>query len=452
MRKEHIEAVMGKLSDEERKELEGDRAKLRLWMKNRERHVCAESETKNKKKAKPKVTEKMEKKRKDPKVRFLINTSLMLNCPPDYFFNQCITKSIDRFVRDLKLRVFFACEDSTDDGQDHKDRSKLYLKSKWTPNDSDLPDWVNGRLDRFTTAISKIFKRRNVTSNLLPQGLGPMRRTNGTIHIEDALINLCNDEVYEQLTEEEAILATDVLRTEIKDWLEEYESVIGENAYKYINNHLRENFDSTYGQFYIMYKIHKGIKDGRWPTRPVCSDVSSLPHGLGKWVTEELIPIQKNQPSYFQDSFELKRILDALELPRNTFPFTSDAESMYTNIKTEPALASLSKYIQEKVRGKNELEKSALIEGLNLVLRNNIFQFGDTYWLQISGTAMGTPPAPPHATIFYALYEKELVPRWRKHVFFYKRIIDDVIGFWTAHEDPSQNDILWKQFEDDMNK
>eukprot|EP00956_Cyclotella_meneghiniana_P004883 scaffold6037_cov50-Cyclotella_meneghiniana.AAC.1 len=55
---------MGKLSDEERKELEGDRAKLRLWMKNRERHMRAESETKNKKKVKPKVTEKMEKKRK----------------------------------------------------------------------------------------------------------------------------------------------------------------------------------------------------------------------------------------------------------------------------------------------------------------------------------------------------------------------------------------------------
>eukprot|EP00956_Cyclotella_meneghiniana_P030325 scaffold75834_cov36-Cyclotella_meneghiniana.AAC.1 len=157
-------------------------------------------------------------------------------------------------------------------------------------------------------------------------------------------------------------------------------------------------------------------------------------------------------PTALANSFELKRILDALELPPNTLPFTADAESMYTNIKTDPALASLSKYIQEEVRGKSELEKSALIEGLNLVLRNNIFRFGDTYWRQISGTAMGTPPAPPYATIFYALYEKEPVPRWKKHVFFYKRFIDDVIGFWTAHEDPVQNDILWKEYEADMNK
>ena len=56
MRREHIEGELGKLSDEERNLLEGDRAKLRLWMKIRERHMRAESETKNKKKVKPKVT------------------------------------------------------------------------------------------------------------------------------------------------------------------------------------------------------------------------------------------------------------------------------------------------------------------------------------------------------------------------------------------------------------
>ena len=200
-----------------------------------------------------------------------------------------------------------------------------------------------------------------------------------------------------------------------------------------------------------MYKIHKGIKNGRWPTRPVCSDVTSLPHGLGKWITEELTPIQKKQPSYFQDSYELKEMLDELSLPPNTLPFTADAESMYTNIKTQPALESISNHIRTKVR-RCPRRKEALIEGMSLVLRNNIFRFGDTYWRQFSGTAMGTPPAPPYATIFYALHENDMVPRWKDNVFFYKRFIDDVIGFWTADEDPARNDILWTEFEADMNR
>jgi hypothetical protein len=65
----------------------------------------------------------------------------------------------------------------------------------------------------------------------------------------------------------------------------------------------------------VLYKIHKGKKNGHWPTRPVCADVSSLPHGLGKGVTEMLTPIQQAQPSYFRDSFVLKDILDKMRLP-----------------------------------------------------------------------------------------------------------------------------------------
>ena len=83
--------------------------------------------------------------------------------------NGRLTNSLDRIARDLKLRVYFACDDSDDeDERDPASRSKLYLKSKWTPKDSQLPSWVNGRLDRFASALSTIFKRRKAIPNLLP--------------------------------------------------------------------------------------------------------------------------------------------------------------------------------------------------------------------------------------------------------------------------------------------
>ena len=177
----------------------------------------------------------------------------------------------------------------------------------------------------------------------------------------------------------------------------------------------------------------------------------SLPHALGKWVTEQLVPIQRNMPSYFKDSFALKHLLDELSLPPNALLFTSDATSMYTNIKTTPALECISDFLRAVQQDYNHLHCEALIEALHIVFRNNLFKFGDTFWRQISGTAMGTPPAPAWATIFFAIYEMILVPRWQNHLLFYKRFIDDVFGVWLTHPDPIVNKRLWADFCTAMN-
>ena len=384
---------------------------------------------------------------------------------------QLLGQTMSRFDRDFRLKVHFAGEcSSSDDEADHK--SKLYVKSKWTPSDQQTPSWVLTRVTRFFRKLEEIFKRKNATTNLNPlqqelldalpsdptylfpeadKGLGPCA-VKFIQYIEDVLVHLCNEEIYERLTEEEALLHTDVLHAEIIDWLEKYERLIGKHAYNFIKNHVNTNLDSPFGQFYVLYKIHKGLNDdGKWPTRPVSSDVTSLPHALGKWVTEALIPIQISQPSYFKDSFELKAILDTLEFSPNALPFTADAYSMYTNIKTEPALASIGDYIRYKTN-MGETKKEALIEAMNIVFRNNLFKFGDTYWRQKSGTAMGTPPAPPYATIFYAIHENEMLKKWSERVPFYKRFIDDVFGIWLTHDDPAQDKLLWDEFCADMDK
>eukprot|EP00804_Cyclotella_cryptica_P011959 CCRYP_004435-RA/>CCRYP_004435-RA protein AED:0.36 eAED:0.36 QI:0/-1/0/1/-1/1/1/0/252 len=220
---------------------------------------------------------------------------------------------------------------------------------------------------------------------------------------------------------------------------------------QYIRHHMANNSEHPFGQFYIMYKIHKGKKNNRWPSRPVCSDVSSLQHGLGKYITEMLLPIAQHQQSYFCDSYALKTLLDETFVAPGSLLFTSDATSMYTNIKTQPAIAHISEYLcGDERRTFTHYNPDAIIEAIHIVFENNIIAFGDTYWQQISGTGMGISPAPPWATIFYGLYESSLLKRWRHRIRFYRQFIDNIFGIWLSHPCPDTNEKLWKDFQEDM--
>lgn len=66
---------------------------------------------------------------------------------------------------------------------------------------------------------------------------------------------------------------------------------------------------------------------------------------------------------------------------------------------------------------------------------------------------MGISPAPPWATLFYALHEESFVPRWSKqNLLFYKRFIDDVFVIWLRDPNPSHDGIFWHQFTTEMHQ
>lgn len=64
---------------------------------------------------------------------------------------------------------------------------------------------------------------------------------------------------------------------------------------------------------------------------------------------------------------------------------------------------------------------------------------------------MGINPAPPIATIFYALREKYVFNKWAHCILFNRRFIDDGIAFWI-HQLPFERDEqCWSQFKADIN-
>ena len=81
----------------------------------------------------------------------------------------------------------------------------------------------------------------------------------------------------------------------------------------------------------------------------------------------------------------------------------------------------------------------------------NIFTFGDLSLKQQNGTAMGTPPAPPYATIYYGIHEEKFLPHHAQQVIFYRRFIVDVIGIWCPNKNHEWDALEWNEFKDKMN-
>ena len=73
-----------------------------------------------------------------------------------------------------------------------------------------------------------------------------------------------------------------------------------------------------------------------------------------------------------------------------------------------------------------------LVMGLTkLIMTCNIFEFGNTSWLQITGTAMGTPIACTYTIVYYAWHEKDdLLNEYGDNLYFLVRYINNVFGIW----------------------
>ena len=141
-------------------------------------------------------------------------------------------------------------------------------------------------------------------------------------------------------------------------------------------------------------------------------------------------------PTFVKDSDQILNEVKPLELPTGALLFTADAVSMYNNIDTEHAIAVISWWLDD-LHARGELPFAFPLEAVKsamvTIMRNNVFEWGDLYFLQLLGTAMGTSSAVMWATLYFAYHEVHcLIPNHGDRLFYFKRFIDDIFGVWTG--------------------
>jgi hypothetical protein len=177
--------------------------------------------------------------------------------------------------------------------------------------------------------------------------------------------------------------------------------------------------------FYLLPKVHKTP----WKTRPVISGVSSVNEPLSKWIDIQLQRVVHLCPVYLKDSWQLLRELcDLPTLPSEATCFTADAVSMYTNIDNSHGIATIGRWLElHRPNLPSDFPSIEILEGLDIIMRNNIFVFGSHYFKQCNGTAMGTPCACTYATIYYSYHEETSLLQPNNNLLFYRRLIDDAL-------------------------
>ena len=194
-------------------------------------------------------------------------------------------------------------------------------------------------------------------------------------------------------------------------------------------------------RFRMTAKIHKTP----WVMRPIVATSGTFANDWSKWLHHQLAKLEPFVESYLADTQGLLDALKPLHLPPNARLFTADARSMYTNIDTRHAIQVISSFMDELEAAGNlpdgfpiEATKNAM----SIIMTTNIFEFGDLRFLQLVGTAMGTPAACAWATLYFGWHENQkLLPTYQPQILFYRRFIDDVVGIWAC-----DNPATWTSF------
>jgi hypothetical protein len=367
-------------------------------------------------------------------------------CPVPRFTQPRIMQDyLKRFRKDLFTKVYFV-------GKKSLPPTKLFIRSDWEPPDDEIPDELHQRLRRFTRKVASLYRlRRARVPNLLPLQYGVLKALQESPHTlvtrsdknlgpavverTDYIKAALKDHLYDSSTYRRVSAATakadmSTIISQVMAFTKTFKKALSVSDYNYLCRSL-ESVKDPFPHFYVTWKLHKfPLK-----TRPIVSVSGSCLHGLGSWLDAQLQPICQNLPSFIASSWELKQEIDRLpDLPPHAFLFTGDAVGMYTNIDTIHALTVIDRFFRNSPTCSHlpVLQRQAIMNAMHLIMTSNLFQFGDTFWKQLTGTAMGTPPAPMYATLYYAIHESNFPLHLMALMPLYKRYIDDMIGIWTG--------------------
>jgi hypothetical protein len=388
--------------------------------------------------------------------------------------NDTTTKTFERLTEDV--RRIYALRDVEDDGNYIP---KLYIKSdyRFDPASPDLEKALTSFKKAVLSTQQQLRNRRKRPRRNLSHGnwnllhflrkndiyivvhgdknLGPCIIDRKFYIEKGCLEHLGNTTNYKELTKEGAFNRQRGLQIQMRKFISKYRprheqedpadyTCISDAEDTFLRRAMKQAPDKL-ARFRMTAKVHKTP----WKMRPIVCCSGTMMNDWSKWLDHWLQKLKPIVPTYVKDSQQVLDELQPLRLPPHARLFTADANSMYNNIDTEHAIRVIEWWLNnldERDLLPEGFPLEAVIDAMQIIMRNNIFEWGSMYFLQLLGTAMGTSSAVMWATLYYAYHEvHKLIPTHGHNLLFFRRFIDDIFGIWIGNTTTD-----WIAFCDDV--
>lgn len=176
------------------------------------------------------------------------------------------------------------------------------------------------------------------------------------------------------------------------------------------------------GVYYILPKVHKPNVS----SRPIVSSISTVTYYTSIYLHNVLNTIKDQLTSVvFSTKHALKKLAQVRDeyvpCSKQYIVLCADVTSLYPSIPTEYGLIAVENILYKLHFDHSQIP--LILQLLQWVLTNNYFEFNDDIYLQLTGTAMGTPVAVMYANIVLYYLEQDCLSLPNM---LYMRYIDDL--------------------------
>ncbi|KAL5510806.1 hypothetical protein EMCRGX_G006409 [Ephydatia muelleri] len=190
-------------------------------------------------------------------------------------------------------------------------------------------------------------------------------------------------------------------------------------------------------------KLEEGKRPPKRPKtsqqRPICSCVNSVTSNISRFLDHWLKQAVRLLPSYISDSTHFIKTIEDITFAKDILLGSIDVTNMYTNIPIDEGNRAAIRALENLKCQTDMPNMAALTELLDLITKNNVFEFDGEFYIQTKGVPMGNIMAPSYSGIFMGELETRLIDLQSDKIKLWVRYIDDIFVAWQGTQTDFDN-------------